>query len=106
MADAEVVVRPVEFRSAQGVGGASHKGCGGVCGSQGDQLTVCLHGQGRTLQKRVESGCTEARLPGERVGLLQGGLPLEGEAGQAEVAPTLAAAVAVKSSPAGSVAMG
>lgn len=106
VADAEVVVRPVEFRSTQAVGGACHKGCGGVCGSEGDQLTVRLHGQGRTLQKRVEGGCTEAGLPGEGVGLLQGGLPLEGEAGQAEVAPTFTAAVAVKSSPAGSVAMG
>lgn len=60
VADAEVVVRPVEFRSTQAVGGASHKGCGGICGSEGDQLTVRLHGQGRTLQKRVEGGCTEA----------------------------------------------
>lgn len=60
VADAEVVVGPVELGSAQAVGGASHKGCGGICGSEGDQLTVRLHRQGRALQERVEGGCTEA----------------------------------------------
>lgn len=69
MADAEVVVRPVEFRSTQAVGGAAHKSCGGVCGSEGDHLTVRLHREGRTLQERVKGGRTEAWLPGERVGL-------------------------------------
>lgn len=60
VADAEAVVRPVEFRSAQAVGGASYKGCGGICGSEGDQLTVCFHRERRTLQERVESRCAEA----------------------------------------------
>jgi len=60
VADAEAVVRPVKFGSTQAVSGASHKGGGGVCGSEGDQLTVRLHGEGRTLQERVEGGCAEA----------------------------------------------
>lgn len=54
----------------------------------------------------MKGGCAETRLPGERVGLLQGGLPLKGEAGQAEVASTFTAAVTVKSSPAGRVGGG
>lgn len=46
----------------------------------------------------MESGSPEAGFSWKGICLFQGSLSLEGEAGQAEVAPPLTATVAVKSS--------
>lgn len=80
---------------------------GGRGGSrEGHHVAVRFHGKGGTLKKWVESRSPEAGFPWKGISLFQGGLSLEGEAGQAEVASALVAAVAVKPRPAEALRVG
>lgn len=95
-AASKITTGPVEIRTAQTVGGSDGGRSAG--GRESHQLAISFHRKWWTLQKGVERRRPEAWFSWKRICLVQGSLPQESETGQAKVASTLTATVAIKSS--------